>query len=54
MDTPTRKALELLIQIAEERRIHEAEDEEVELANRIADAITQVRSLLAVMGDAAS
>lgn len=54
MDTPTRKALELLIEIAEERRIHEAEDEEVEFANRIAEAITHVRGLLAVMGDAAS
>lgn len=54
MDTPTRKALELLIEIAEQRRIHEAEREEVEFAQRIADAIAQARSLLAVMGDAAS
>jgi hypothetical protein len=54
MDTPTRKALELLIEIAEQRRIHEMEDEEVEFAARINEAVTQVRSLLAVMGDAAS
>ncbi len=54
MDTPTRKALELLLDIAEERRIHEAEKPDPDFAARLEAAIAQVRSLLGVLGDAAS
>ncbi|MCK0195949.1 hypothetical protein MWN34_03390 [Ancylobacter sp. 6x-1] len=54
MDTPTRKAIELLLEVAEERRIHETEDDDNELAGRLAAAIEQVRGLIGVMGDAAS
>ena len=54
MDGQTRKALELLIELAEERRIHETERPDSELARRIADAIAQVRGFVAALGDAAS
>lgn len=54
MDTPTRKALEFLIEIAEERQIHEVEKPDPDFAAEIGRAIAQVRTLLAAMGDAAS
>lgn len=54
MDTTTRKALEFLIDIAEERQMHEVERPNPALAAEIGRAIAQVRTLLSVMGDAAS
>jgi len=54
MDMQMRKAIELLLEIAEERRVRESEKPNPEFAGRIAEAIAQVRTLIHVMGDAAS